>query len=251
MNLKMIVTDLDRTLLRSDHTISEYTFEILTRYRKHGIKVVFATARPKNRVDELDIADLADVIILNNGSAVYHDEISETKFGIDAHTVKDIVHQLKSEFHDMRMWVVYSDRAYKNCDVSDYWAGTSYDGFDNLPDIPADKICLRAGKEIFQTIREHLPETLYAQLIRDPLIFIANKLATKWNATCLLAKELQINNSEIVCFGDDFNDLEMLKNCGIGVAVSNALNEVKAVSDYVCGTNDEDGVAKWLDENVL
>jgi hydroxymethylpyrimidine pyrophosphatase-like HAD family hydrolase len=104
---------------------------------------------------------------------------------------------------------------------------------------------------MIESVNEYLPPELYAQLIRDPLIFIANKLATKWNATRLLAGERQIKNSDIVCFGDDYNDIEMLKNCGVGVAVSNALNEVKAVADYVCGSNDEDGVAKWLEGNVL
>jgi Cof subfamily protein (haloacid dehalogenase superfamily) len=250
MNIKMIVTDLDRTLLRSDKIISEYTAEILSCCRTRGIKIAFATARPKNRVDELGIAKLADMIILNNGSAIYHDDISETKFGIDAFTVNSIVRYLISEFHNLGMWVVYSDRAYKNCDISEYWAGTVYDGFDNLPDIPADKICLKAGSEIFQTVREYLPQTLYAQLIRDPLIFIANKLASKWNAISLLAEKWNIDPSEIASFGDDNNDIEMLRNCGIGVAVANALDEVKSIADHVCGSNDEDGVAKWIEENV-
>ena len=43
----------------------------------------------------------------------------------------------------------------------------------------------------------------------------------------------------------------MLRDCGIGVAVANAIDEVKAVADHICDTNDNDGVAKWLEENVL
>ena len=43
----------------------------------------------------------------------------------------------------------------------------------------------------------------------------------------------------------------MLKVCGVGVAVANALDEVKAVADHICDTNDNDGVAIWLEENIL
>ena len=54
-----------------------------------------------------------------------------------------------------------------------------------------------------------------------------------------------------VAFGDDYNDIEMLRDCGIGVAVANAIPEVKTAADYICDTNDNDGVAKWLEERVL
>ncbi|MBQ7433328.1 MAG: HAD hydrolase family protein [Lachnospiraceae bacterium] len=56
---------------------------------------------------------------------------------------------------------------------------------------------------------------------------------------------------EIVAFGDDYNDIEMLRACGTGVAVGNALAEVKQAADEVCLTNEEDGVALWLTEHVL
>ncbi|MDE6673634.1 MAG: HAD hydrolase family protein [Acetatifactor sp.] len=57
--------------------------------------------------------------------------------------------------------------------------------------------------------------------------------------------------SDIVSFGDDINDMEMLQICGIGVAVSNAVMDVKAVADCVTLSNDEDGVADWLEKNIL
>lgn len=66
-----------------------------------------------------------------------------------------------------------------------------------------------------------------------------------------LAKILNISLDEIVAFGDDKNDMEMLKMCGIGVAVDNAISEVKDIADSVTLSNDEDGVAEWLAKNVL
>ena len=55
----------------------------------------------------------------------------------------------------------------------------------------------------------------------------------------------------VAAFGDDINDLEMVRNCGIGVAVGNAIETVKAAAKYICDINNNDGVAKWLEEYIL
>ena len=74
-----------------------------------------------------------------------------------------------------------------------------------------------------------------------------------WQSTgnSRLAKILNISLNEIVAFGDDKNDMEMLKMCGIGIAVDNAISDVKAIADCVTLSNDENGVAEWLAKNVL
>ena len=50
---------------------------------------------------------------------------------------------------------------------------------------------------------------------------------------------------------NDYSDIDMLSNCPHSVAVANAINECKAVAKYICGTNENDGVAKWLEERIL
>ena len=55
----------------------------------------------------------------------------------------------------------------------------------------------------------------------------------------------------VAAFGDDYNDIDMLRACGVGVAVDNALPEVKAAADLLCADCDADGVAHWLETNVL
>ena len=52
-------------------------------------------------------------------------------------------------------------------------------------------------------------------------------------------------------FGDGNNDIQLLKKAGIGVAMANATDQVKAVSDYITGTNDEDGVATFIEKYIL
>jgi len=73
--------------------------------------------------------------------------------------------------------------------------------------------------------------------------------ASKENAVVFLRKKY--GHKKVVCFGDNYNDLPMFNVCDTCIAVGNALDEIKARADYICDTNDNDGVAKWLEENVL
>lgn len=101
------------------------------------------------------------------------------------------------------------------------------------------------------TISSNLPKELYVNLSRDNLAMIMHKEATKKNGVLSIAREFNIPIEEITAFGDDINDKEMLLGFGISVAMDNSINEIKMISDYVCDSNDNDGVAKWLDENLL
>ena len=66
-----------------------------------------------------------------------------------------------------------------------------------------------------------------------------------------LSKISKISTDEIVSFGDDDNDIEMLKMCGQGIAVANAVKDVLDIADDITLSNDEDGVAIWLKEHCL
>jgi hydroxymethylpyrimidine pyrophosphatase-like HAD family hydrolase len=79
---------------------------------------------------------------------------------------------------------------------------------------------------------------------------IMHRDATKMKAIAALAAHWNIDAQDIVAFGDDLNDIDMLAGCGIGVAMGNALDEVKAIADDVCETNDNDGLATWLKRHV-
>ncbi|MDR0948463.1 MAG: HAD family hydrolase, partial [Lachnospiraceae bacterium] len=168
---------------------------------------------------------------------------------------KALAGRLVSEL-DAKVAVEIDDKQYANYDPSEYWPGivvTQVDDFNQLPKIDADKMIVwtkTAGD--WRRMESMLPDDLY--VLKDEgrsTGLIMHKNATKWNAIRLLAEKWSIDLSKIAAFGDDYNDIEMLQNCGVGVAVTNALDEVKAVANYICGSNDEDGVARWLEENVL
>ena len=251
MAIKMIVTDLDRTLLRTDKTISEFTETILKRCIEQGIKVVFATARPKNRVDILPIIHLADAIITDNGSSVYIENKIEYSFGIPAKTAKPFLNKLVETIPDKRFSIEYPHMKIANYDKSDLWLAEIKNDIANPLDIPATKMVVNAGAEAYDELCALLPSDLYAQLCEGRIILIMHQSATKWNAIQTVSNHFGVSIDETVAFGDDYNDILMLKNCGIGIAVANALDEVKAVANSFCDTNDNDGVARWLAANVL
>ena len=70
--------------------------------------------------------------------------------------------------------------------------------------------------------------------------------ATKENAIEFLSSRLGIPVSQMAAFGDDYSDMGMLKMCGKGIAVGNAIEPVKAITDEITDSCDDDGVAKWI-----
>jgi hydroxymethylpyrimidine pyrophosphatase-like HAD family hydrolase len=100
-------------------------------------------------------------------------------------------------------------------------------------------------------VADALPDSLYIEMSENTVGMIMNKDAKKDRAIKRLAEHFGCSLSDVVAFGDDYNDISMLSVCGVGVAVANALDEAKAAADYVCDSNDNEGVAKWLEENVL
>lgn len=73
------------------------------------------------------------------------------------------------------------------------------------------------------------------------------KTATKEHAIAKICAACKIEEEEIIAFGDDYADIGMLQLCGKGIAMGNAIEEVKASADLVIGSNDEEGIADFLD----
>jgi Cof subfamily protein (haloacid dehalogenase superfamily) len=254
MSIKMIVTDLDGTLLRRDKTISEYTASVFDRCRNAGIKIIFATARPVRAVVKwLNMDIQSDACIYHNGAVIkIGDELFQEK-GIEHDVVNKLLGEAK-QLNNMRIAAEISDILYANFDASTIWLGVEYimTDFCNLPKLPADKIIfITTDKVDINKIEQLFNENLYWEISENEVLMVMNKNARKRNAINEIANHFGISLTEIAAFGDDYNDIEMLRDCGIGVAVANAIDEAKAAADYICDTNENDGVAKWLEENVL
>jgi len=92
---------------------------------------------------------------------------------------------------------------------------------------------------------------LYLEISEGEIAIIMAKEATKWNGVKELLKHYKIKKEGTVAFGDDYMDIEMIEKCGIGVAMENGIEEIKTKAKYICGKNTEDGIAKWIEKNIL
>ena len=253
MEISWIVTDLDRTLLRTDKTVSDYTAEVFRRCREKGIRVVAATARQSSALSMVGHIGF-DGMVLSNGAQVVADGRTVARSVIDAGAVRQVINGILRE--DPSAWVslIANGEHYCNYDVASAWEKIEYvhTDFSRVPNVIADKIGVGLKDGNWQRFLAYLPPQLYIQSCDgDALAFIMHRDATKGNGVLRLAQEWGLDPRSAVCFGDDHNDLSMFAVCGCSVAMQNAIDEVKAAADEVCAGSDDDGVAHWLEEHLL
>ena len=251
--IRMVVTDLDGTLLRDDKTVSRYTEDVIAALRGRGVKFALATARPIRSVRGF-LPDFAfDGAVYHNGAVVEDGGARLRGFGIE--NPLDVVRAILAHEPGARVAVEADDVLFGNFDTRTIWRGVDCvrtADFHEIGPLVADKIIVGAETPAEAAALERLlPGELYAQISENVIAMIMNRRATKVNGIRLLAARWGIGLDEIAAFGDDYNDVEMLGVCGVGVAMANALEEVKAATDEVCRSNEEDGVARWIGEKLL
>ena len=250
MSIKMIVLDLDGTFLRDDKTVSEKSISVLKRLRARGIKTVFATVRGVS-AQNIVPCDLFDGFVRMCGAEALADDIKVYKRYISTKKVKSFLSILDEA--GIRITVESKGSHYANFNVNDIWDWVICFSDTDFPtlDIEAEKL-IAFPNTIYDIdfIKKNIPEDLNIIITRDSLVMMMNKDATKAKAISALASYWTINRHEIVSFGDDITDIDLLKYSGIGVAMGNALDEVKSIANFVCDTNENDGVAKWLEDNL-
>ena len=247
----MIILDLDRTLLRNDKSISEYSINILEKCKMSGYIISFATARQKRGI--LNYKEIVRPIglVLNNGANIYVKDRLLKQFGIPSKKTKEIVGLLERRFPNATLSVEIDDVMYTNFIPPDKTPYVKIN-FNELPEKIADRIVIGTiPLEEIMTIEHLITEDLYFELNYGRYGFIMDKKVSKWLGVVELLKYLGIKIENTIAFGDDFGDIEIIKNCGRGICVKNGLEEVKAVADELCDSNENDGVAKWLEKNLL
>lgn len=251
--IRMLAIDLDRTLLRSDKTLSEYTISTLNACREKGVLLVAATARPPRSVKALTKDVLWDAWVCAGGALVRAGEKTILREGVTARDARRILETLSKTQPEAKLSCEMDDTLYANFPVQSDWIGTiQVDGFSDLPDMPCEKILIDE-----KTIKgegrldEMLTDDMYIVRDIDGLAMIMNRHASKMHGLRALCAFFSISFRQIAAFGDDTSDIEMLRDCGIGVAVENAIPEAREAALCICGNNDGDGVAKWIAETLL
>jgi len=141
-------------------------------------------------------------------------------------------------------------RHYANFNVKELSAYLDGEIIDfNAIDFKLQKIyaLIKSHWEI-KILENNLSEDLYMVVSHENTALIMHKEATKSKEVAALVAHWGIKQSEILAFGDDVNDADLLKYCGVSVAMDNAVEEIKTIADYICDTNENDGVARWIND---
>ena len=248
--IRATVVDLDRTLLRTDKTLSSYTLEVLKSCQEKGLQIMVATARPWRTAQAYCRAIGAKGIVVSNGARViYGDRQTEHRI-----SRQSAVRLLKALIRDPSLVVTLEtgEVAYSNKPVAEYETVIA----DDLPGKAEAEGALKIlvtlnSEETLDTIKAKITDDLYYTVANGHLIQIMDNKATKWNGIKTMLDFCNCPSTETAYFGDDNDDIEPIKRCGLGVAVANAIDKVKAVADCVTESNDADGVAQFIEQSIL
>ena len=269
MSIKLILLDLDGTLLTSDKKISPANYDALEKCVENGIHIVPSTGRFYGGMPQV-VRDLPFVryVVAVNGAQVY--DVKEDKVLCREEIPLDAAFRVFDELDQLP--VIYDCymgdygydyvEMYERVDefISDPRVNAMVKGTRKpVPDLraflreqgaPLQKIQMffkdmdRRAKEL-ERLPKLFPDLTVTSSITNHIEFNA-KNANQGEALRFLCRHLGLDVSESMSFGDSSNDLSMIIAAGVGVAMANADKALLDAADYVTDTNDNDGVAKAI-----
>ena len=263
MKYKILCSDLDGTLLSSMSDVSDFTISEISRIKQY-LKVVLVSARMPTAITYLQerMGLKNEPIICYNGALVMEgkNEISSIVIGLEL--VKDI-YKIAKEL-GIKIGLYHGNEWYaeENTEViqKEILYTKTCPFFRPVPDtlnkweeikLGAHKLMLMGRMESIDLIYEELRKAFDSQVImyrsNEELIEVAPQHTSKLMGIQKLLKPNQTMD-DIIAFGDNYNDIEMLRGVGYAVAVGNARDEVKAISDYITLNNTKDGVAHFISQ---
>lgn len=266
MNYKLVVSDFDGTLLRRDDTISARTVDAIREFVSHGGKFVISTGRSyasiRKRLGELGISEHFPVMSCQGAiscdlmSGEVHIRIPIPLGGAEEFlrrvTNQGLIGQL---YTGEEIYASHYDERNEEYFLKNRLTPTV------KPDIckfvyECDKPLLKVLCLIPATERERLLgelsdiDGIKVFASHPNLIEAVSDKAGKENGLLATAESFGIPREQTVAIGDELNDLEMIRTAGLGVAMANAVDEVKKNADLVTADCDDDGVAAVLEKIV-
>jgi Cof subfamily protein (haloacid dehalogenase superfamily) len=274
---RLLAIDLDGTLLRQDGTMGERTRLALQAAVTQGIKVVICTGRRfRTTLPILTQIGLAVPVIVHGGQLIkdagtyetlYHNYLSKefslttVKF-LKAHGVTPIVYvdlftqgvdiYLENERDGHPYHLKYLEQNRLHChfvgDVTRVFCPQTIHVGALADRDSLERLDARLEREFGEAIRHLLISNTNDE---GAFLEIMTPGNSKWRALSVLMAMEGLLPEQVVCIGDEINDLEMISHAGLGVAMGNAIPAIKAVADYVTRTNEEDGVAHVVEQFLL
>ncbi len=271
LKYKMLVTDMDYTLLNKEKKVSDRNREALRRAMEKGVHMVVATGRiyTSARI-YAKLLGLSTPIIASNGAIIK--DASKTVFRdiLSQDTVREMLrlcHKYGAYCHFFTENTIYSE---KLINVSlRYTEWNKYVGEEDQVKIrivdDGEEIVEAAKTEVLkavvfdeddekiQKLRDGIMETGIVSVSQSMKhnLEVMNKGVTKGNAVRILAQMYGINREEIIAIGDNENDISMIEYAGLGIAMGNAEEILKRAADHVTGDYQEDGVAEAIEKFIL
>ena len=264
---KIIALDMDGTLLDDDKKITEENKKALMRAKDKGVKVVLSSGRPKDGLikylDELELIQDDEYVLSYNGCLVQEAKSGKILHevglkGTDLHYMYTLSREFNVNIHAFsEKYGLITPKMSKYTEVEASLNGiepTIIDFFDIPDDENIIKIMLVDEAEILDEAISRLPQEAYDKynIVKSAPYFleIINKNGNKGEGLKALAEHLGVKREEVMAFGDASNDREMIEYAGLGVAMENAMEEIKEVADYITCNNNEDGVAKVINKFI-
>lgn len=265
---KLVAIDMDGTLLKEDKTISERTKKAIQSARKKGVTVVLATGRPIEGVskylEELDMYRDNDFVLSYNGALIQKTKSRESVAkvalnGSDLHYLRKLSDNLGVNIHafsEKDGLITPKNSKYTEVEAKINNIEIKEINIDNISDDEVMiKIMMIDEPEVLEKAVEKLPKEVYDKytVVRSAPFFLEflNKEVNKGVGVKMLANYLGIKQEEVMTLGDAGNDLHMIEYAGLGVAMGNAFDEVKAAANYITDTNENNGVAKAIEKFIL
>jgi len=272
MKYKVIFSDIDGTLLTSDHRVSEGTIKVVEKIKEKGIKFILVSARmPRGIIPIQKELSINAPIICFSGALILGEENNAGKRDIIFNTyikvvdVRQIYNLIKDDFKDISFSLYQKDQWFVGS-KEDEWAkiesqitssDPTFHDFDLLlesTELQINKILCIAKPYRIDALNYKLKEIfphLTISKSKDTYLEIMGSKVLKSSAIKTLEKVFKFHREEMLAIGDNFNDMDMLIYAGYGIAMGNSPNEVKAIADDITGSNDEDGVKQALEKHIL
>ncbi len=267
MKYKLLATDIDGTLLDNDSKLSRDNIEALKKAEACGVKVVLCSGRSHIAVkvfaDEIPINGEYDYLIGFSGGILCNAKSSEILY--EARLDKNIALEIitKARAFDVAILVYFHEQLVieQENKHTDYYVSRSrlapkkVDSFDTFLVDDVSKVLLFGDREEVVRAKESLKDVpLDASSIffsHENLLEFNPPNATKGTTLKRLADQLNIDMSEVIAVGDNFNDISMITMAGLGVAVANAEQEVKNIADYITDLDNNKSALKEVVEKFI
>lgn len=259
MSRKLLAMDLDGTAICDDYSMGERSREAIERARAQGHVIAFVSGR--RDVDMLTMGEeqwCVDYHILNNGGKILRCRDKEILYNdlIEPQACKKLIRycldtELQLQICSGMIWQVtcMTDRTMEYARE----VGVIPEVFDSLEETGWQEglegfMATRDWEPVAEYIDQNLPEVYYVNSEPECIDIMAAGVS-KWKGIEILAERLGIAHEDIITVGNYYNDIDMLQQAAVGIAVANSLEPVKAEADYITqNDNNHDAVAEIIEK---